>query len=104
MKATLKKFKESALVSSDSKNEVKFDSVLVVKMKDILVAQGWQSPEDTRRRWNSNPEGSRKSILNYKGKKNQLGEDDKVLRCFNCQNEYHFVLKCDNKKVQRDGV
>ena len=50
MKASLKKFKESALVSSDSKNGVKFDSVLVVKMKDILVAQGWQSPEDTRRR------------------------------------------------------
>ena len=39
MKASLKKFKESALVSSDSKNEVKFDSVLVVKMKDILVAK-----------------------------------------------------------------
>ena len=41
MKASLKKFQGRALVSSDSRNEIKFDSALVNKMKEVLVAQGW---------------------------------------------------------------
>ena len=39
MKASLKKFQgRGALVSSD-KEEIKFDSALVINMKDALVAQ-----------------------------------------------------------------
>ena len=103
MKASLKKFQGRALVSSDSKNEIKFDSALVNKMKDVLVAQGWQRPEKSRKRSNSNPEGLKKNSPNYKGRKNPLGEDGKALRCFNCHSEYHLSPKCDKKKkVQID--
>ena len=104
MKASLKKFQGRALVSSDIKNEIKFDSALVNKMKDVLVAQGWQRPEKLRRRSNSNPEGSKKNSPNYKGKKNPLREDGKALKCFTCQSEYHLAPKCDKKKkAQMDG-
>ena len=41
MNAIVKKFQGRALRLSD-KEEIKFDSALVIKMKDALVAQGWR--------------------------------------------------------------
>ena len=44
MKASLKKFQGRALVLAE-KEEIKFNSALMIKMKDALVAQGWKRPE-----------------------------------------------------------
>ena len=43
IKASLKKFQERALLLSD-KEEMKFDSAMVIKMEDALMAHGWKRP------------------------------------------------------------
>ena len=85
MRASLKKFQGRALVSSD-KEEIKFDSALVIKIKDALD-QGWKRPEKQRRQSNSNLGMVKRNSKCYQGQKNLLGNNGKVLKCFNCESE-----------------
>ena len=84
------------------KEEIKFDSALVIRMKDALVAEGSQRLEKQRRQSNSNPDMLKKNSSSYKGKKNLLGENGTSLKSFNCKREYHFDQKCDKKKKDRE--
>ena len=43
-----------------------------------------------------------KNSPNYKGKKNSLGANGKVLTCYKCQSEYHFADKCDKKNIKKE--
>ena len=65
------------------KEGIKFDSALVIKMKDALVVQGWKRP-------------------GYQEEKNLLGNNENVQRCFNCESEYYFVRKCNKKKENQE--
>ena len=40
----------------------------------------------------------KRNTTGYKEKKNLLGDDFKVLKCFNCQSEYYFAKKWNKKK------
>ena len=44
----------------------------------------------------------KKNSTYYQGNKNPLGNDGKVLKCFNCQSEYPFAQKCDEKKKDQE--
>ena len=72
MKASLKKFQGRGLISLDSSNEIKFDSALVIKMKDVLTGQGGRKWEKQMRQSDSNLEMVKKNSVNYQEKKNDL--------------------------------
>ena len=100
MKSSLKKFQGRTVLLGD-KDDIEVDSVLVNKVKDVLVSQGWKKPNG-RRRSNSNPEemtNKPQNSSNYKGRKNPLGQDGKALRCFKCDSEYHMADKCKSENT-----
>ena len=72
------------------------------------MAKGWNaSTGHSRMRsfsesdvpWNAT--GQLKNSDNYKEKKNPLGEDGKLLRCFKYALEYHLLNKFDKKLEEK---
>ena len=112
MQIALKKFVGRSVVSD---GEQKLDSTLLTSdnLEKVLIAKGWTKPKKggnvgrERIRSNSNPETSMGASKGYKGKKNPLGKDFKVLKCFKCQCDhdskcecpcvYHLANKCPGK-------
>ena len=107
MKASLKKFQGRSIVTNSS-DGIKVDAALVAKVQEVMLGQGWKKPGQGsgRRRSYSNPEDGQNpnNSPNYKGKKNPLGANCKVLTCYKCQSKYHFSDKCDKKNTKKEGV
>ena len=107
MKASLKKFQGRSVVTNSSDSDgIKVDAALVAKVQEVMLGQGWKKPGhgSGRKRSYTNPEDGQtpKNSPNYKGKKNSLGANGKVLTCYKCQSEYHFADKCDKKNIKRE--
>ena len=99
VKNSLRKFqsREKLLPENNScRFKVEDETYLIETVKEALVSEGWRPPIKS-----SN--GSHNSSL-YKGRKNPLGSDGRPLKCFNCQSEYHFLDKCDQKRDTKDKM
>ena len=104
VKSSLKKFQGTTIVSSEAKDGVSLDTALINKVKDVLVSQGCTSGKFRgRKRSSTNPKEGFKPVNSpyYKGRKNPLGGDGKVLRCFKCMSEYHMADKCQEKMGEK---
>ena len=110
VKSSLKKFKGRSVISEKDDKAVKVDETLVSEMEEVLLAKGWKAPGKSRRLSRSESPGRSRRNPNYKGKKNPLDSNYKLLKCFNCKCEhvdncncpctYHFANKCPQKKNQ----
>ena len=118
MQNALKKFVGRSVVGEEEKKE---DSTLLTSenFEKVLLAKGWTKPSRDKKkksgeggrdrlRSSSLPEGALPISKGYKGKKNPLGSDYKVLKCFKCKCEheercecpyvFHLADKCPTKK------
>ena len=110
VKSSLKKFKGRSVISEKDDKAVKVDETLVSEMEEVLLAKGWKAPGKSRRLSRSESPGRSRRNPNYKGKKNPLDSNYKLLKCFNCKCEhvdncncpcvYHFANTCPQKKNQ----
>ena len=96
VKSSLRKFQSRDRLCADdcsggTKLKVEQEAYLIDTIKETLLTEGWTPPNKS-----SNSQ-------RYKGRKNPIGNDGKPLRCFNCQSEFHFADRCDQKRQQRDS-
>lgn len=88
VKRSLRKFQSRDRMSSEKEGDrfqLKQEDLLVVK--EALLADGWSPPAGSTDKRQNSPA--------YKGKKNKLGLDGKVLKCRFCESEYHLSFNCD---------
>ena len=122
MQSALKKFISRSTLSG-GEVEQKMDSTYVTadNLEQVLMAKGWTKnkkklkPDRGQKREASPsaPDGARPISKNYKGRKNPLGKDFKVLKCFKCACEhdeacecpcvFHMADKCPRKKEGAQG-
>ena len=109
---SLKKFTGRSVIATSKQDlavSIKTEpTFLISQMEEVFVAKGWKPPNKggRRRSRSESPPQTRKS--NYKGKKNQLGEDSKPKKCFickcdhvekcNCPCVYHLANTCPSRK------
>ena len=104
MQVTLKKFVGCSVVGEDKPAEATF--LTSDNLEKVLVAKGWTKPKSpgkqnegrnvgrSRIRSQSAPEDKLPISNNYKGRKNPLGKDYKVLKCFKCKCEHEGKCEC----------
>ena len=115
VRESLKKFKRRSVVSSGNSLpvSVKAEPTWVSEMESVLLAKGWKPPLKKGSRRRSRSESPVKSKnLNYKGKKNALGDDNIPRKCFlckcdhqencNCPCVYHFADSCPSRRGKED--
>ena len=96
IEAGLKKFKGNKGVSADVSNMAnKEHDVLISKIETVLIAKGWKPPGGGN---NKNRKRSRSVSPakpgGYKGKKNPLDKNFKVMKCFKCKCEHTEKCNC----------
>ena len=96
VKASLRKFQSRKSIKSDVRMKLEVDETLVSNIKETLVSEGWTPPSQPKTFGDVRSKVPLNSP-NYKGKKNPLGNDGKTLKCFNCNSEFHFMDKCNQK-------
>lgn len=111
--ASLKKFRSRNGISdekmSDGAGAVNIkteDQVIFSRIETVLLAKGWMPPKAENRKWSRSV--SLMSVnRKYKGKKNGLYKNFKIMKCYLCKCEcedkkcpclYHPAKKCPQKK------
>ena len=108
VKESLKKFKGRPVIMEERGAVQVSDTFVSTDMEQVFLSKGWKPPKKERRRSRSlspqRPRSQQNKNLNYKGRKNQLGADNKPMKCFkckcscatncNCPCVYHFANKC----------
>ena len=100
VKNSLKKFQcRDAFSVENNFGRLKFENedALVSSVIEALVAKGWKPP--------TQQVGFRAPVNSsaHKKRKNPLGSDGRHLKCFQCQSEYHFLDKCD-QRIDKDPI
>ena len=107
-----------ALGAESNATRVKEQEVLITQMETVLIAKGWKKPGVGKKRSRSvspaAPGGGAGGGGSYKGRKNKLGSDFKVMKCHKCRCEhkescncacnYHFANSCTNTKPKTANV
>ena len=84
---SLKKFKGRKNIVETDKNAVAMESVLMSEeMESALIAKGWKPPKKPRKRSRSVSPNAKDNSGGggYKGRKNPLDSNFKVMKCFLC--------------------
>ena len=115
MEAALKKFVSRSTLSGEVEKSMDSTFLTSDNLEKVLLAKGWTKPNKkgkkrTHSPTQSLPEDARPVSKNYKGKKNPLGKDFKVLKCFTCGCDhsdpcecpcvFHMADKCPMKKKE----
>ena len=108
---SLKKFKGRKNIVETDKNAVATESVLMSEeMESALIAKGWKPPKKPRKRSRSVSPNAKDNSGGggFKGRKNPLDSNFKVMKCFLCACDhedkcscpcvYHLANKCPKKK------
>ena len=87
MEKSIKKFKGNSGVGSDTANmAIKTEDVMITsQIETVLLAKGWKPPK-ANRKWSRSVSPQKPGA--YKGKKNPLDKNYKVMKCFKYKCEH----------------